>query len=80
MTINHGYPDDYDAEWDDTDEDNYGDEWECTHCGGEGWDECTDVLAGCGPGCRSTAGDPYYTYCPCRACDGTGLRKYQRVF
>jgi hypothetical protein len=80
VTINHGYPDAYDAEWDDEDDDDeFGDERDRTHCGGEGWDECIDVLAGCGPGCQSTAGDAY-TYCPCRACDGTGLRKRQRVF
>lgn len=45
----------------------------CTWCGGEQWGECDDPLAGCGAGCT---GD----YCPCRACDGTGLRAFQRVF
>lgn len=73
------YDTEADGDWYDADE--YDGDWErdCTHCGGEGWDECTDVLAGCGPGCTSGAGD-VSTWCPCRACDGTGLRSQQRVF
>lgn len=52
-----------DGEWDD--------EWACTHCGGEGWDQVDDpMLDDCdefGEG-------------PCKACRGTGLRKHQWVF
>lgn len=56
------YDTDADGDWYDDEDDDPG----CTWCGGEGWDECSDVLAGCGPGCRSTAGDAS-TWCPCQA-------------
>jgi hypothetical protein len=46
------------------------DEWDCTHCGGEG--VCED------------GADPLVT-CPCEphnchACGGSGLRRDQRIF
>jgi len=54
--------------YDDIDDD-YGDEWACTWCGGDGinedpnWDEWDGKH-----------------YPPCSCCAGTGLRKHQTVF
>lgn len=52
-------------------DDEYDDEWSCTHCGGEGW---------------AYVDDPLWDDCDewgigdCSACGGTGERKYQTVF
>lgn len=56
----------FDDEWDEGD-----DEWDCTHCGGEGfrevddiwWDDCDEFGWG-----------------PCSSCRGTGMRRHQWVF
>lgn len=48
--------------------DEFGDELDCTWCGGDGWQENDDPLW--------YDGD----IIPCQACDGTGLRKHQTVF
>jgi hypothetical protein len=57
-----------DDEWDFADHDGY-----CTHCGGDGYDECDDPIQ-----CTSahTRGD----LCPCGACGGSGLAKDQRIW
>jgi hypothetical protein len=57
---------DYDDDADDVD---------CSWCLGEGeQDQCDDPLGCPGPHDRFGGG------CPCRACDGTGLRSRQTVF
>jgi hypothetical protein len=53
------------------DDDEFDDEWSCTHCGGEGyrevddiwWDDCDEFGQG-----------------PCTSCRGTGERRHQWVF
>jgi len=46
------------------------DEWECTWCGGEGFDDDPNW------------GDwvDEHGLAPCKACNGTGLRKHQTLF
>lgn len=53
--------------------DDYDDDPGCSWCGGDGWEECTDTLAGCGAGCTGRI-------CPCGACNGSGLAKDQVVW
>ena len=59
-------------EWsDDLDHaDDYGEEWRCTHCAGEGscWDG-SDPLGDC-------PDEPH----PCHACGGSGHRRDQVIF
>lgn len=58
---------DLDAEIDD----DYGDEWACTWCDGEGFDEVDDpMLDDCDE----------FGWGKCSACNGTGLRKHQTIF
>lgn len=66
---------DYDSEWDADwyDADDYDDDPGCTWCGGDGWTDCSDPLAGCWAKCDGE-------WCPCRACRGTGRREHQVVF
>lgn len=60
----------FDDEREPEDED-CGDEWACTWCGGEGETEIDDPLV---DDC-----DEWGTG-PCSACGGTGLRKHQTIF
>lgn len=54
--------------WDD--EDDFGQEHDCTHCGGEGeCDDNADPLGDCDD-------HPH----PCHACGGSGNRRDQRIF
>ena len=41
----------------------------CTWCGGDGFEECTDTLAGCGPRCTGEI-------CPCTGCHGKGYDQW----
>lgn len=50
------------------DDEDFGDEYACTHCGGEGEIENDDPLW--------YVGD----FIPCHACGGTGNRRDQRIF
>lgn len=59
--LDDDHPDDYD------DDDDFG----CTRCGGEGFDQVDDPLW---DRCDE------YGYGPCCACHGTGLRRHQWVF
>jgi len=52
-------------------EDDYGEEWYCTWCGGDGTTDDLDPLE---DDCDM------YGYGRCTACNGTGLRKHQTVF
>lgn len=68
----------YDADgYDDYYADEFDGEPECTHCGGDGWDECADPLQCCASKHYS---NEWEQYCPCRACNGTGLRSQQWIF
>lgn len=57
------------------------DEWEydydengaCTMCGGDGYVECWDPIQCCLPHTRDG-------YCPCGACNGSGLAKDQTIW
>lgn len=63
---------DNDPHFDREDElDDYGEEWACTWCGGEGESDDLDPLQ---DDCDERG------YGPCPACRGTGLRKNQTVF
>lgn len=59
------------AEEDEYDDDSGDDEWACTRCGGEGWDQVDDPLW---DDCDE------FGYGPCSACRGTGERRHQWVF
>lgn len=53
------------------DDDEYDDEYSCTHCGGEAYREVDDIWW---DDCDE------YGWGPCSSCRGTGLRKHQWVF
>ena len=59
-------PDDFDDGY--SDEDRH-----CTHCGGEGYDECDDPI-------QCTRLHTSDGLCPCGACGGTGLGKDQTIW
>ena len=52
--------------WEQADE--AGQETDCSICGGEGWQESDDPLW------------EGFDDVPCKACNGTGLRRHQHVF
>jgi hypothetical protein len=52
-------------------DDDYDDEFACTHCGGEGYREVDDIWW---DDCDE------YGYGPCTSCRGTGERRHQWVF
>lgn len=62
---------DFEAYLADRDDDEFDDQWCCTHCGGEGWCEVDDPLW---DECDE------FGYGECSACSGTGERKHQTVF
>jgi hypothetical protein len=58
------------GEWFDPYRDDFGNELDCTHCGGEGTcDDNADPLGDCDD-------NPH----PCHACNGSGLRRDQTIF
>jgi hypothetical protein len=60
-------PDDYVEPLDDDD---------CTLCGGEGYQECTDPIQCMAP----HIGSPEYPECPCIGCGGSGHARDQRIW
>lgn len=62
-----------DDDYDDGDPGAYADDDVCTHCGGDGYDDCDDPIQ-CLRTHTSTG------LCPCAACGGSGLAKDQTIW
>lgn len=50
---------------------------DCTICGGDGWQECTDPIQCMAPNHIGIPEDPL---CPCIGCRGSGLARDQTIW